>query len=285
MQSLWMVAAAFLFACMGVCVKLAAEAGYSPAEIVFYRNAIALALMSTSMLWGRLDPRTPHWKFQIYRGVSGFISLMLYFYAIAWLPLATAVTLNYTSPLFLALFLAGLSGARLPASLVGALVAGFAGVVLLLQPTFHEDQLAGGLMGLASGVLAGLAYYNVRELGQKGEPEWRTVFYFSLLSTLGAGLWMLFFRFHPLTLRGAGLLLGVGIFATLAQLAMTRAYSRGRTLVAASLAYTAVVFASLFGMLFWGEVLSLAAWLAIAIIVLSGMAATRFSRANPAEQD
>jgi S-adenosylmethionine uptake transporter len=280
-----MVAAAFLFACMGVCVKLAAEAGYSPAEIVFYRNAIALALMGSSMLWGRLDPRTPHWKFQIYRGVSGFISLMLYFYAIAWLPLATAVTLNYTSPLFLALFLAGLSGARLPASLVGALVAGFAGVVLLLQPTFHADQLAGGLMGLASGVLAGLAYYNVRELGQKGEPEWRTVFYFSLLSTLGAGLWMLFFRFHPLTPRGAGLLLGVGVFATLAQLAMTRAYSRGRTLVAASLAYTAVVFASLFGMLFWGEVLSLTAWLAIAIIVLSGMAATRFSRANPAEQD
>ncbi len=283
MQSLWMVAAAFLFACMGVCVKLAAEAGYSPAEIVFYRNAIALALMSASMLWGRLDPRTPHWKFQIYRGVSGFISLMLYFYAIAWLPLATAVTLNYTSPLFLALFLAGLSGARLPASLVGALVAGFAGVVLLLQPTFHADQLAGGLMGLASGVLAGLAYYNVRELGQKGEPEWRTVFYFSLLSTLGAaqGQGMEAEEEHP----QAGLLLGVGIFATLAQLAMTRAYSRGRTLVAASLAYTAVVFASLFGMLFWGEVLSLAAWLAIAIIVLSGMAATRFSRANPAEQD
>jgi len=120
MQSLWMVAAAFLFACMGVCVKLAAEAGYSPAEIVFYRNAIALALMSASMLWGRLDPRTPHWKFQIYRGVSGFISLMLYFYAIAWLPLATAVTLNYTSPLFLALFLAGLSGARLPGGLTDA---------------------------------------------------------------------------------------------------------------------------------------------------------------------
>ena len=106
MQSLWMVAAAFLFSCMGVCVKLAAEAGYSPAEIVFYRNAIALLLMTSSLLWGRLDPRTPLWKFQIYRGVSGFISLMLYFYAIAWLPLATAVTLNYTSPLFLALFLA-----------------------------------------------------------------------------------------------------------------------------------------------------------------------------------
>ena len=140
-------------------------------------------------------------------------------------------------------------------------------------------------MGLASGVLAGLAYYNVRELGQKGEPVWRTVFYFSLISTLGAGLWMLFFTFHPLTLRGGLLLLGVGVFATLAQLAMTRAYALGRTLVAASLAYTAVVFASLFGALIWGEVLTLGAWAAIALIVLSGMAATGFSRVNPAEQD
>jgi S-adenosylmethionine uptake transporter len=280
-----MVAAAFLFSCMGVCVKFAAEAGYSPAEIVFYRNAIALVLMTSSLLWGRLDPRTPLWKFQIYRGVSGFISLMLYFYAIAWLPLATAVTLNYTSPLFLALFLAGFSGQRLPRPLLGALVTGFVGVVLLLKPSFHADQLWGGAVGLASGVLAGLAYYNVKELGQKGEPEWRTVFYFSLISTVGAGVWMAFFRFHDLTPRGGALLLGVGIFATLAQLAMTRAYARGRTLVSASLAYTAVIFASLFGMIFWGEVLNLSAWAAIALIVLSGMAATRFSRANPAEQD
>lgn len=285
MQSLWMIAAAFLFSCMGVCVKLAAQSGYSPAEIVFYRNAIALVLLSASLIGGRLDPRTAHWKFQIYRGLSGFVSLMLYFYAIAWLPLATAVTLNYTSPLFLALFLTLLSGARLQKGMLGALVTGFAGVLLLLQPTLHADQITGGAMGLASGVLAGLAYYNVRELGQKGEPVWRTVFYFSLISTLGAGLWMLFFTFHPLTLRGGLLLLGVGVFATLAQLAMTRAYALGRTLVAASLAYTAVVFASLFGALIWGEVLTLGAWAAIALIVLSGMAATGFSRVNPAEQD
>lgn len=280
-----MVAAAFLFACMGVCVKLAADIGYSAAEIVFYRSLIALVLLSVSMAGGRLDPRTPHWKFQIYRGLSGFVSLLLYFYAIAWLPLASAVTLNYTSPLFLALYVALLTGVRLPWPLVASLVGGFVGVVLLLQPAFHADQLPGGIMGLASGVLAGLAYYNVRELGQKGEPEWRTVFYFSLLSTIGGGLWMLFFYFHALTLQGTLLLLGVGGFATLAQLAMTRAYKRGRTLVAASLAYTAVVFASLFGALFWGEVLSPGAWGAIGLVILSGIAATRFSRANPAEQD
>ena len=96
---------------------------------------------------------------------------------------------------------------------------------------------------------------------------------------------MVLYEFHPIDLRGGLLLLGVGISATVAQLAMTRAYQRGKTLVSASLAYTTVIFASLFGMLLWNESLSLSAWLAIALIVASGLIATRFSRANPAEQD
>ena len=66
---------------------------------------------------------------------------------------------------------------------------------------------------------------------------------------------------------------------------MTRAYQRGKTLVSASLAYSTVIFASFFGMVLWHEALSLTAWLAIALIVASGLIATRFSRANPAEQD
>jgi len=98
-------------------------------------------------------------------------------------------------------------------------------------------------------------------------------------------LWMVLYEFHPVDLRGGLLLLGVGAFATVSQLAMTRAYKRGNTLVSASLAYSTVIFASLLGMLLWQEVLSLGAWLAIALIIFSGLIATWFSRANPAEQD
>ncbi len=128
MQSLWMILASFSFAVMGVCVKLA-SATFSAPEIVFYRAAI---------------------------------SLLCYFYAISLLPLATAVTLSYTSPLFLALFLAWFGGKPLRGTVVGALVLGLVGVVLLLRPSFHADQLVGGLFGLTTGILAGLAYYNVR---------------------------------------------------------------------------------------------------------------------------
>ena len=284
MQSLWMIVASFFFACMGVCVKFSAEF-FSAPEIVFYRSLISLLMMLVIVRLRGIPVTTPHWRFQLWRSVSGFVSLLLYFYAIFMLPLATAVTLSYTSPLFLALYLAWFGKVRLNGAMLAALALGFVGVILLLRPTFHADQLLGGLIGLGSGMLAGLAYYNVKELGERGENEERTVFYFTLFSTVASGVWMSLSEFHPVALRGGLLLLGVGVFGTVAQLAMTRAYKRGNTLMSASLAYSTVIFASLFGMLFWQETLSFGAWSAIALIVASGLVSTWFSRANPAAQD
>jgi len=285
MQSLWMIVASLLFACMGVCVKFAAQAGFSAAEIVFYRCAIALGLMTLMVRLRGVTLKTPHWGFQLKRGVSGFLALTLYFWAITLLPLGTAVTLNYTAPLFLALLLVVFAGLRLSRGMVLALLTGLMGVALLLKPSIQADSSFGGLVGLASGLLAALAYYNVRELGALGEPESRTVFYFSLLSTLGSLVWLAFSELHRPTLATGLLLLGVGAFATLAQLAMTRAYARGKPLVSASLAYTTVVFASLLGALFWGEVLGWLEALGMVLVILSGIAASRASRPHSAEQD
>lgn len=285
MQSLWMIVASLSFACMGVCVKFASQEGFSAAEIVFYRCAIALVLMTLMVRLRGVSLRTPHWGFQLKRGISGFLALTLYFWAITLLPLGTAVTLNYTAPIFLAVLLMVLAGVRLTSGMVLALLTGLVGVALLLKPSIQADQLFGGLVGLTSGVLAALAYYNVRELGALGEPETRTVFYFSLLSTLGSLVWLAFSEIHVPTLETGLLLLGVGAFATLAQLAMTRAYARGKTLVSASLAYTTVVFASLFGALFWGDALGPLEAFGMLLVILSGIAASRVSRANPAEQD
>ena len=283
MQSLWMLVASLLFACMGVCVKFAA-ATHSAVEITFYRSFISLILMFGLVRLNGVALATPHWRWQISRGVVGFSALFAYFYAITLLPLATAVTLNYTSAIFLALYLA-LAGMRISAGILSALIVGLLGVALLLKPSFHADQLLGGLIGLGSGVLAGMAYFSVRELGARGEPEMRTVFYFSLFSTIASAVWMGVYEFHSVDLRGGLLLLGVGGFATVAQLAMTRAYKRGNTLVSASLAYTTVVFASLLGVLLWKESLTFGAWLAIGVIVASGLISSWFSRANPADQD
>ena len=282
MQSLWMLVASLFFASMGVCVKLAAET-HSAVEITFYRSFFALLLMFGLVRLRGVRLATPHWRWQVSRGIVGFSALFAYFHAIALLPLATAVTLNYTSAIFLAICLA-LAGMRLGVGILGALGVGLVGVALLLKPTLHADQLGAGLIGLASGVLAGMAYFSVRELGARGEPDTRTVFYFSLVSAICAGLWLSFSDLHAVDLRSGLLLLGVAFFATLAQLAMTRAYTRGKTLLSAALAYSTVIFSSLFGALLWGEVLDASAWLAIGLIVASGIAATHFAAPAPANR-
>ena len=265
-----MLAAGLLFACMGVFVKLG-SAHFSSAELVFYRSIIGLAVIYAFTRHLRLPLATLHWKMHLWRSLSGFAALLLYFYAISALPLATAVTLNYTSPLFLALLTTLLLKERAHWPLLLAIILGFAGVVLLLRPTLNQDQFFAGCLGLVSGFLAGIAYFNIKQLGNMGEPEWRVVFYFTLLSTVGTGLWMLLTAFHSLHQENLLVLLGLGTSATLAQFAMTRAYGKGKTLVSGSLAYSTVVFASLFGIVLWGEMLPVDGWLGIGLIAAGGI--------------
>lgn len=269
-----MVVASFLFGCMGVFVKLGAQY-FSSAELVFYRSLFGLLAIFLIVRARRLPLATVYWKMHLWRGVSGFAALMLFFYAIGSLPLATAITLNYTSPLFLALFTTLILRERPHLPLILAISLGFVGVALLLRPTLHQDQLIAGLMGLASGFLAGIAYLNVKYLGQLGEPSFRVVFYFTLLCTVGGGVWMIAHTFHAITPTNFLLLLGLGTTATLAQLAMTHAYREGNTLVVGSLAYSTVIFASLWGILLWGEVLAVSGWLGILLIIVSGVTASR----------
>ena len=275
-----MLVAGLLFAIMGGFVKLGASQ-FSSAELVFYRSLFGLL----AIYWViRTRNRTPHpfatvyWRAHLTRSVAGFIALLLFFHAIAELPLATAVTLNYTSPLFLALLLTFWQREKPHWPLLSALLLGFAGLILLLRPTLHADQLLTGLMGLGSGFLAGVAYFNLRQLGRLGEPDWRTVFYFTLVSSLGAGIVASMTGWHRVDLQAAGVLLGLGITATLAQLALTRAYRLGNALTVGGLAYSTVVFASLLGVLWWREVLPAGAWLGMGLIVASGVMSLRAIR-------
>ena len=286
MQSLWMVAASFLFACMAVCVKLAAEQ-YSVAEILFYRSAISLLYIIILLRMNGISIKTPLWMLHILRSGSGSLAMAFNFFAISMLPLATATTLSYTSPLFLAFFLAVLGKAGLSRGKVFALTLGFVGVILLLHPTFNADQLLGGAIGLLGGMSGGFAFLNIKELAQRGERDERIVFYFSLVGTVVGLIWTLFSGFHPIDLRGGLLLLGTGVFGGGAQLMMTKAYSRGKTLATASLAYMTVVFASFFGVILWNDTLSIDACLAIFLIAASGVMATWFSRRDslPKKQD
>lgn len=279
MGALWMLVAGLLFGLMALFVKLGAD-HFSSAELVFYRSLFGLLAIGAIARTRRLSVGTPHLRGHLWRGLSGLASLASYFYCITVLPLATAVTLNYTSPLFVALLTTVLFRERLHWPLGVAVALGFTGVVVLLKPTLQEGQFAAGLLGLTSGFFACVAYLNVRELGRLGEPDWRVVFYFTLIATLLTGLWLLHQGFHALTLAHLPLLLGLGATATLAQLALTRAYRTGTTLVVSSLSYSTVVFSSLMGVVFLGELLSVSGWLAVGLIVSAGLLATRSAPAR-----
>lgn len=282
MPALWMIIASLLFACMGVCVKLGA-AQFSTGELVFYRGFISVVMMAVVARSSGIPLATPHWQMHLSRSVSGSLALMCYFFALGILPLATAATLSYTSPIFVAILLAVLFGERLRLPVVVAVLTGFVGVVLLLRPTLQPGQGMGALSGLGAGLIASLAYISVRELGKAGEPEVRTVFWFSTVtSVLGAG-WALSGELHLPDLAGFFTVLGIGLFGGLAQLAMTRSYRFGKTVVSAAFSYSTVIFASLFGMLLWNETLPLTALFAIGLIIASGIMVTLASRKRPAD--
>lgn len=274
-----MLVAALGFAIMGALVKVGAQK-FSSAELVFYRSIFGLVTIWAYILLNKLPLTSPVLNKQISRALVGFASLVLFFYAIAHLPLATAITLNYTSPLFLAVLTPLLLHEKLKKTLVITLLLGFIGAVILLKPVFTQQDWLAGCIGLLSGMGAAWAYVHVKQLGKLNEPDWRTVFYFTLISTIGAGCWVLFQPFTAISIQDLPVLLGLGFFATIAQLAMTRAYRTGNTLVVASLAYTTIVLASLLGALYWQEYLNIESIMAIALIALSGIISVRTSTQN-----
>lgn len=280
MQALWMVLGAFFFATMGVAVKYASSS-FNTFELVFYRGLISVAFLALVLRSRGIGLTTHKPLMHLWRSIVGATSLTAWFYAIAYLPLATAMTLNYMSGIWVSAFIVG--GALLYGKserhgpLLGTVLLGFVGVVLTLRPSMDQNQLFAGLIGLLSGMTASLAYLQVTALARAGEPEGRTVFYFAVGTAFTGLLGILFTGFTPwdqFHWQAAIWLLPIGILASLGQWCMTRAYSRGHTLVVASLQYSGIAFASFYSLLLFGDKMPLSAWLGIALIVASGVAAT-----------
>jgi drug/metabolite transporter (DMT)-like permease len=278
-----MLAAALLFSLMALCVKLA-SAQYGVGEIVFYRSLVGLVLMAWLLRLRDRAIATPVPAMHLWRGLSGTAALCLWFYAIGGLPLGTAVTLNYMSSVWIALFLIG--GAVLlnvkdtgqrgvDGRLVAAVIVGFTGVALVLQPTIEQQQLWHGLAGLLSGVLSAMAYLQVTALGRAGEPEERVVFYFSLSGVAaGAGVALFGGGLHAHSLRGLALLLATGVLATGAQWLLTRAYAIGSPLANAALLYMGIVYSFGLGVWLFDDPVTAPAVAGMILIIGAGLAAT-----------
>jgi S-adenosylmethionine uptake transporter len=280
MQALWMVLASFFFALMAVGIKFASKS-FGTFELVFYRGIVSVVFMAVVVRSRGATLRTPVPMMHLWRSTVGVMSMGSWFYAIGHLPLATAMTLNYMSGVWVAAFIVG--GALLygqserQGPLFATVLLGFAGVVMTLRPTIDQNQLFGGVIGLLSGMGSALAYLQVTALCKAGEPEVRTVFYFSIGTTVVGAVGAMFTGLTPWSEVGwtaAAWVIPIGVLASLGQWTMTRAYSKGATLVVASMQYSGIVFAAVFSLLLFGDAIAPLGWLGIAVIVTSGILAT-----------
>ncbi|WP_341902577.1 DMT family transporter [Polaromonas sp. YR568] len=285
MQAVWMILSAFLFATMGVCVKYASE-HFNSAELVFYRGVLGIVFMAAYARARGVTLATRYPAMHAWRSVIGVMSLAAWFYAIAHLPLATAMTLNYMSSVWIAAFLVGgalmlgKAGQKGPSQgpLVVAILASFVGVIMLLRPAIDQNQTFAGLVGLMSGLGSAFAYMQVMAISRMGEPETRTVFYFAVGTAVAGGLGMGVMGVTPWNWQHALWLLPLGLLASLGQLAMTKAYSmsenHGGTLMVANLQYSGIVFAAIYSLILFGDDIPLIGWAGMALIIVSAIAAT-----------
>ncbi len=266
-----MILASLMFAGMGAFIKLATPDA-SLSQIVVFRGLPSLILLGA---WIALTRRTlfnHNAHLHARRNGFGMFAMWCGFYATQHLPLATATTLNYTSPLFIALILVLFMGRHTRKMEWLAIALGFTGVLLVLRPTLNSDQLHDALMGLLAGMTSAGAYLQIKALGAQGEPEWRTVFFFSFSASASGILACLVLgnRIFPTDPHSLMLLALIGLTGVGGQLAMTRAFSRGSTWMSASLQYSTVVFSAIIGELVWKDPLDPWSVAGMALIVGCG---------------
>ncbi len=266
-----MLLASAMFAIMGSFVKLGAEHGASLPQVVLFRGLPSVILL---LIWARAGRQSiipVSWKLHLWRNLSGVTSMWLGFFAIAHLPLATATSLNYTAPLFIACWMLGWGGAQRDPVRIMAVALGFLGVIAVLRPSINDDQWLAAVLGMTAGAMSAIAMMQIRQLGRVGEPEWRTVLFFSVAVCVSSLAGLLFEGWGHADWTGYLSLLGVGVTGLFGQLAMTRAFGLGSALLTAALQYSTIIFAALLGMGFWGEQLDALAWAGMGLIIFAGL--------------
>ena len=238
------------FAVMATCIKLASSELPAP-QLVFLRSIIGLIIILPLVLpKGIAFIKTPVLPMHMFRGFISLCAMTCFFYAIANVGLSEATLLNASSPLFIGLLSMPILKERISTRTTVALITGFIGVAFILKPGTALFTIA-ALVGLCSGFFIACAKILVRYMANT-EPVMRTVFYFSIFSTLYSGILMIWFWQTP-SLYDLSIMGLASLCATGGQTLLTYSFTHNEAVTVAPFTYVTVLMATLIGWLGWNE--------------------------------
>ena len=263
----WMVLAGICFSATGVFVKL--SGGLVVVWTVIFGRSTVIAIMTfviSKIQNISLAFEEPRWL--LTRCVTGLSAMACYFYAIPLIPLTTAVVLQWTSPLFVALFSGFLIKERVSPFLFGCIIVAFAGTILIISPSFEAIEV-NALYALISGILSALAYLSIRQLRTTASSE-SVVFWFAVFCVI-VSLPLSANELTSLSIYEIQVLIGVGVTAGIGQIGMTRAYHAAKAAYIGAFSYSTVVMSWIYGLLIFDEILSFWDMIGTLLIVSSGI--------------
>ncbi|TCB81580.1 DMT family transporter [Acinetobacter sp. ANC 4173] len=263
---LCLMTSAFLFSIMGVCIRFASETVDNP-TVVFFRNAVGLFIFIPMLFKQGLSfIKTDKLWMHTWRSMVGLAAMYGFFYAIAHLKLSNAMVFSYSSPIFIPLIAYFFLKERISQGMIVAAVVGLIGVLLVAKP---DQGLFNSLsfIGLGACFLSAMAFVTVRALTNTEPPE-RIVFYFCIFGTLISSIPM-YWHWRVFSLKELLLLITVGLLANISQLFMSYAYSLAPAGQIGPMNYIAIVFAGIWGFIFWHEIPDVFSILGISIILMA----------------
>ncbi len=281
----FMLISALGFALMSALVKEAGQLGIPLLQIIFVRAIISVVLSLADILRAGVHPLGHRRVLLFGRGLSGFLALTCVFYALLHLSMAQATLLQYLHPVFTAVLAFVFLAERPTAATLACIALSLLGLVCMVMPYWESDATAPAslwpvMAGLGGALGSGIAYTLVRKLVATEHPS-VIVLYFPLVCIPGT-LLLGGTDFVWPTATGWWVLLGVGCFTQIGQLALTKAMQRDAASRVTSLSYVQIIFAAVLGWWVFGEVPTQATLLGGGLILL-GAVVSAWMQPRPAQ--
>ncbi len=254
-----LIFASFFFSLMTVCVKKI-DNRIPIYELVFFRSIFSLLITSFIINKSNLNPWGRNKPLLVLRGFLGTVALICIFYAIRNMPLNISTVIQYTYPIFISIFAGILINEKISKNIIFASIAGWLGIIIILNPSqlsnlnieINNLTLVIAFLGAIS---TSLAYITVKKLSST-EDVFIIIKYFPLVSVISLAPIVIFNWVTP-NINDLIWIIGIGIFTQAGQTFLTIGIKNLPTSLAATINYLQVVFGSLWGILFFNEVINI----------------------------